>query len=83
MDTNTGTSTNINKSEDTKQASSEERPYAIVLYGATSFVGQITAHYLSQFLSESTAKEGSSEESAVTWAIAGRDEDKLKSYSLS
>lgn len=78
MDTNTGTSTNINKSEDTKQASSEERPYAIVLYGATSFVGQITAHYLSQFLSESTAKEGSSEESAVTWAIAGRDEDKLK-----
>ena len=78
MDTNTDTSTNINKSEDTKQASSKERPYAIVLYGATSFVGQITAHYLSQFLSESTAKEGSSAGSAVTWAIAGRDEDKLK-----
>jgi saccharopine dehydrogenase (NAD+, L-glutamate forming) len=72
------TTTNTNKSDDAKQANSKERPYAIVLYGATSFVGQITAHYLSQFLSESTAKDSSSAGSAITWAIAGRDEDKLK-----
>lgn len=45
-----------------------DRSYAIVLYGATSFVGQITAHYLSDFLSGEK----------VTWAIAGRDEEKLK-----
>lgn len=47
-----------------------ERSYAIVLYGATSFVGQITAQYLAQFLAES--------DSSVAWAIAGRDEEKLK-----
>lgn len=54
---------------------STERPYAIVLYGATSFVGQITAHYLAQFLTDKQNENGSA---AVTWAIAGRDEDKLK-----
>jgi saccharopine dehydrogenase (NAD+, L-glutamate forming) len=41
----------------------------VVLYGATSFVGQITAKYLSQFLADSND---------VEWAIAGRDEEKLK-----
>ncbi len=49
----------------------EERPYAVVLYGATSFVGQITANYLSKFLAESN-------DDNVNWAIAGRDEEKLK-----
>ena len=43
----------------------DNRPYAVVLYGATSFVGQITAKYLSQFLADSND---------VEWAIAGRDE---------
>jgi len=47
----------------------DSRPYAVVLYGATSFVGQITAKYLSQFLADSND---------VEWAIAGRDEEKLK-----
>ena len=47
----------------------DNRPYAVVLYGATSFVGQITAKYLSQFLADSND---------VEWAIAGRDEEKLK-----
>lgn len=47
----------------------DERPYAVVLYGATSFVGQITAKYLAEFLADSND---------VEWAIAGRDEDKLK-----
>lgn len=77
MDTNTDTSIN-NKSDKALEASSKKRPYTIILYGATSFVGQITAHYLSQFLSDSSSKDGSSAESVVTWAIAGRDEDKLK-----
>lgn len=53
----------------------DKRTYTVVLYGATSFVGQITAHYLAQFLSEQK-KDNSSK--SVTWAIAGRDEDKLK-----
>lgn len=47
------------------------RPYAVVLYGATSFVGQITAKYLADFLAESN-------DDNVEWAIAGRDEEKLK-----
>ncbi|MGM8870341.1 saccharopine dehydrogenase family protein [Psychrobacter sp. 2Y5] len=50
-------------------AKQDERPYAVVLYGATSFVGQITAKYLAEFLAESND---------VDWAIAGRDEEKLK-----
>ena len=67
MDTNTDTSNN------TRQRSDEKRPYAVVLYGATSFVGQITAHYLTEFLSNTKDKDGAD----VTWAIAGRDEEKL------
>ncbi len=47
----------------------QQRPYAVVLYGATSFVGQITAKYLAEFLADSNK---------VEWAIAGRDEEKLK-----
>ena len=54
----------------------DKRAYTIVLYGATSFVGQITAHYLAQFLTEQKPNEDASQ--SVTWAIAGRDEDKLK-----
>ena len=56
------------------------RPYAIVLYGATSFVGQITAHYLAEFLAAdaSTASKDQQPTKPVAWAIAGRDEDKLK-----
>ncbi|MEI5519383.1 saccharopine dehydrogenase NADP-binding domain-containing protein [Streptomyces brasiliscabiei] len=43
-----------------------ERAYDIVLYGATGFVGQLTAEYLA-----GNAPEG------LRWAIAGRDADKL------
>ncbi|MEC5209645.1 short subunit dehydrogenase-like uncharacterized protein [Psychrobacter sp. PL15] len=77
MDTTTDTATNINKSDNTKTATDEKRHYAIILYGATSFVGQITAHYLTQFLSSPAAK-AAKDSATVTWAIAGRDEDKLK-----
>ena len=69
MDTNTNTDTSNN----TQQRSDGKRPYAVVLYGATSFVGQITAHYLTEFLSNTKDKDGAD----VTWAIAGRDEAKL------
>lgn len=44
------------------------RPYTVILYGATSFVGQITAQYLAKFL------QGKS----TQWAIAGRDAIKLE-----
>ena len=54
----------------------DKRAYTVVLYGATSFVGQITAHYLAQFLTEQKPNEDASQ--SITWAIAGRDEDKLK-----
>ena len=53
----------------------DKRAYTVVLYGATSFVGQITAHYLAQFLTEQKTDNPSH---SVTLAIAGRDEDKLK-----
>lgn len=45
----------------------DSRPYAVILYGATSFVGQITAHYLAKFLQDKPTQ----------WAIAGRSADKL------
>lgn len=57
----------------TSEKQTEKRPYAVVLYGATSFVGKITAHYLTKFLSNAKDKNGAN----VTWAIAGRDEEKL------
>ena len=70
---NTDTSNPSNAANDKPSTSSDKRPYAVVLYGATSFVGQITAHYLTEFLSNAKDKNGAN----VTWAIAGRDEEKL------
>ena len=70
---NTDISKNTNSSGDNKKINSEKRAYAVVLYGATSFVGQITAHYLAEFLSTHKDKSGSE----ITWAIAGRDQEKL------
>ncbi|CAL9612591.1 saccharopine dehydrogenase family protein [Streptomyces sp. enrichment culture] len=43
-----------------------ERPYDIVLFGATGFVGRLTAEYLAAHAPEE-----------LRWAIAGRDETKL------
>ncbi|WP_296242574.1 MULTISPECIES: saccharopine dehydrogenase family protein [unclassified Psychrobacter] len=63
----------MDTSNNTQQRSDGKRPYAVVLYGATSFVGQITAHYLTEFLSNTKDKDGAD----ATWAIAGRDEAKL------
>ncbi|WP_367109014.1 trans-acting enoyl reductase family protein [uncultured Psychrobacter sp.] len=62
---------------DTDNSNNQDRSYAIVLYGATSFVGQITAHYLSQFLSRDNQQNGTDQNKTVTWAIAGRDQNKL------
>lgn len=77
MNTNTDTSNNSqsnnSKPNSSSQHNGDKRPYAVILYGATSFVGQITAHYLTSFLSNAKNKDGSN----VTWAIAGRDEEKL------
>ncbi|MFF5251062.1 saccharopine dehydrogenase family protein [Streptomyces leeuwenhoekii] len=44
-----------------------DRPYDIALFGATGFVGELTAEYLAAH-----APEG------LRWAIAGRDEDRLR-----
>jgi short subunit dehydrogenase-like uncharacterized protein len=44
-----------------------DRPYDIVLFGATSFAGALTAEYL--------AAHGPED---LRWAIAGRNEDKLR-----
>ena len=72
MNTNKDTSNDTQQSS-TSQNDTDKRPYAVVLYGATSFVGKITAHYLTTFLSNAKDKNSAN----VTWAIAGRDEDKL------
>jgi len=76
MNTETSNVTAASKQTSANQESvnaGDKRPYAVVLYGATSFVGQITAHYLMEFLSNAKNKNGEN----VTWAIAGRDEEKL------
>ena len=70
---NTDIAKSTNSSGDNKKINSEKRAYAVVLYGATSFVGQITAHYLAEFLSANKDKSGSE----INWAIAGRDQKKL------
>lgn len=44
-----------------------DRPYDIVLFGATGFVGVLTAEYLAE-----NAPEG------LRWAIAGRSAEKLE-----
>ncbi|MET9254800.1 saccharopine dehydrogenase NADP-binding domain-containing protein [Streptomyces sp. NPDC003717] len=44
-----------------------DRPYDVVLFGATGFVGALTAEYLAAH-----APEG------LRWAIAGRSEDRLR-----
>ncbi|NEY32156.1 saccharopine dehydrogenase [Streptomyces sp. PRKS01-65] len=44
-----------------------DRPYDIALFGATGFVGELTAEYLAAH-----APQG------LRWAIAGRDEDRLR-----
>ena len=64
-----------NKNMDTTNPARKNRPYKVVLYGATSFVGQITAHYLASFLAE---RKADTESKPVAWAIAGRDAEKLK-----
>ncbi len=43
-----------------------ERIFDIVLYGATSFVGQLTAKYLAKFIKDKN----------INFAIAGRSLDK-------
>jgi short subunit dehydrogenase-like uncharacterized protein len=50
-----------------KQADRADRPYDIVLLGATGFVGTLTARYLAAH-----APEG------LRWALAGRDEERLR-----
>ena len=70
---NTDIAKSTNSSGDNKKINSEKRAYAVVLYGATSFVGQITAHYLAEFLSANKDKSASK----INWAIAGRDQEKL------
>lgn len=70
---NTDNLDNSKPSDHEQSAASDKRSYAVVLYGATSFVGQITAHYLTNFLSNAKDKNGEN----VSWAIAGRDETKL------
>ena len=70
---NTDIAKSTNSSGNNKKSSSEKRVYAVVLYGATSFVGQITAHYLANFLSANKDKSGSE----INWAIGGRDQEKL------
>lgn len=45
-------------------------PYDLIVFGATSFVGQILSKYLAEYLSTSTE--------TLRWAIAGRSQAKLQ-----
>ncbi|SUD89822.1 saccharopine dehydrogenase family protein [Psychrobacter phenylpyruvicus] len=49
-----------------------QHKYGIVLYGATSFVGQLVAEYLQKFLAADNT------DNEVSWAIAGRNQQKLE-----
>lgn len=49
-----------------------QHKYGIVLYGATSFVGQLVAAYLQKFLAADNT------DNEVSWAIAGRNQQKLE-----
>lgn len=62
----TSTSTDLNNSS-TDEHDQDNKKYHLVLYGATSFVGQITAAYLADFLPSQP----------IRWAIAGRNQEKL------
>lgn len=55
----------------------KNKEFDIVLYGATSFVGQLTAGYLQQFLSQQNTDNHYTDNHSVTWAIAGRNSKKL------
>lgn len=46
---------------------STDRPYDVALFGATGFAGRLTAHYLAEHAPPD-----------LRWALAGRDETKLK-----
>ncbi len=77
--------TKINNTANATNTKPQNRPYSIVLYGATSFVGQITAHYLAKFLADDNVVKNekpnnmkSADTKPVTWAIAGRDQEKLE-----
>ncbi len=65
---------------DTTTTTNNEHPqdyqYDIVLYGATSFVGKLTAEYLQNFISKADAEQA--ENQPIRWAIAGRSEQKLQ-----
>ncbi|OFA31040.1 saccharopine dehydrogenase [Glaciecola punicea] len=50
------------------------REFDIIVYGATSFVGQILIEYLTHYTAKITARYNNE---AITWAIAGRNEKKL------
>lgn len=73
--------TNQSKQNTARQANpasnGAQRAYSIVLYGATSFVGQITAHYLAKFLTEQQA-DNANQSKPISWALAGRDQQKLE-----
>ncbi len=58
-----------------KHKTDSHREYDIVLYGATSFVGKLTAAYLQKFLETTEATLAT--EQKISWAIAGRNQQKL------
>ncbi len=55
-----------------KESSMPQPTYDLVVFGATSFVGQILARYLSDYLSGAGVGE------TLRWAIAGRSDAKLR-----
>lgn len=54
----------------------QAQKFDIILYGATSFVGQIIVQYLAHYTQSKTQRYNNE---TITWAIAGRSESKLLS----
>mmetsp|Transcript_142051 Transcript_142051/g.247485 ORF Transcript_142051/g.247485 Transcript_142051/m.247485 type:complete len:652 (+) Transcript_142051:59-2014(+) len=54
-----------------KERDPSDRPYDIIIYGATGFTGCLMAEHLDALLSKARG-------SSTTWAIAGRSENKLR-----
>lgn len=63
-----------NMSSESPHINENKRELDIVVYGATSFVGKLTALYINEFVSEINCSEGGAK---IKWAIAGRNSNKL------
>lgn len=70
------------QNKDAQNNDAQNRDFDIILYGATSFVGKLTAEYLAEFLRSGKLYPENNQElkqnNTIRFAIAGRNKDKLE-----